>query len=235
MPLATSHDGGKTWVKSKTPFDELQSGERPSVIRLASGRLFFVADYNPSNQAHIHKDGAFVALSDDDGKTWKQKRLPADVLTVGYTTATQGPNGVIHVVTSKNSPNYEIELNEAWVMSDTEAVSAAPASIAKMAEHKETLPDGSRVVWSSGRADDGRMLLDGPETFTYANGKPEWTLNFKLGKRVGDEVFYRVDGSKAWSKSYSGDGEWTWRIFDSGGAVTAESKWKGKTLVEVVK
>jgi hypothetical protein len=235
MPLATSHDGGKTWVKSKTPFDELQSGERPSVIRLTSGRLFFVADYNPKNEKHIHKDGAFVALSDDDGKTWKMKRLPDDVLTVGYTTATQGPDGTIHVVTSKNSPNYEIELNEAWILSDTEAASPAPTALAKVTEHKETLPDGSRVVWSSGRSDDGRMLLDGPETFTYANGKPEWKMTFKLGQKVGDEIFYRADGSKAWSKDHAGDGTWTWRIFNSGGAVTAESKWKGKTLVEVVK
>jgi len=234
MPLATSHDGGKTWVKSKTLFDQLLSGERPSVIRLASGRLFFVADYNPKNEKHIHKDGAYVALSDDDGKTWKMKRLPQDILTVGYVTATQGPDGTIHVVTSKNEVNYEIELNEAWVMSDSDASSLAPASIAKVEAHKETLPDGSRVEWSSGRGDDGRMLLDGPETFTYANGKPEWTTSFHLGQKVGDEVFYRADGSKAWSKSYSGDG-WTWRRFDDRGALVAESKWKGKTLVEVVK
>ena len=99
----------------KTIFDPLASGERPSVIRLASGRLFFVADFNPKHEKHIHKDGAYVALSDDDGKTWKQKRLPADILTVGYVTATQGPDGVIHIVTSKNTVNYEIELNEAWV------------------------------------------------------------------------------------------------------------------------
>lgn len=61
MPLATSHDGGKTWAKSKTPFDELMSGERPGVIRLKSGRLFFVADYNPTHQKHLHKDGAYVS------------------------------------------------------------------------------------------------------------------------------------------------------------------------------
>ncbi len=93
MPLSISSDGGKTWRVTPTPFDELISGERPSVIRLASGRLFFVADYNPNHEKHIHKDGAFVALSNDDGKTWKMKRLPADILTVGYVTATQGPDG----------------------------------------------------------------------------------------------------------------------------------------------
>lgn len=234
MPLATSHDGGKTWVKSKTPFDQLLSGERPSVIRLTSGQLFFVADYNPKNEKHIHKDGAYVALSDDDGKTWKMKRLPENILTVGYVTATQGPDGTIHVVTSKNTVNYEIELNEAWVLSDSESASVAPSSIAQVEQHKETLPDGSRVSWSSGRGDDGGVLLEGAETFTYANGKPEWTMKFHLGQKVGDEVFYRVDGSKEWEKSYSGDG-WIWRRFDGSGAVIAESKWKGKTLVEVVR
>ena len=74
MPLATSHDDGKTWTKSKLPFDPLASGERPSVIRLSDGKLFFVADANPKNQKHIHKDGAYVALSSDDGKTWTIKR-----------------------------------------------------------------------------------------------------------------------------------------------------------------
>jgi formylglycine-generating enzyme required for sulfatase activity len=44
MPKAVSRDGGKTYEKSKTPFRPLGSGQRPSIIRLASGRLFFVAD-----------------------------------------------------------------------------------------------------------------------------------------------------------------------------------------------
>src|SRR6185312_11871671 len=106
MPLATSHDDGKTWVKAKTPFDPLASGQRPDVIRLADGKLFFVADHNPPKGRHQMSNGAYIALSDDDGKTWTMKNLPADIGTVGYTTATQGVNGVIHIVTSKNSPNF---------------------------------------------------------------------------------------------------------------------------------
>lgn len=97
MRVAVSNDGGNTWQKSKTPFDELMSGERPSAIRLKSGRLFFVANFNPKPEKHIHKDGAYVALSDDDGKTWTMKPLPSNVLTVGYTTATQGADGVTHL------------------------------------------------------------------------------------------------------------------------------------------
>ena len=237
MPLATSHDGGRTWQKSKTPFDQLLSGERPSVLRLASGNLFFVADYNPKNEKHIHKDGAYVAISTDDGQSWHQKRLPSEgdhgILTVGYVTATQGPDGVVHIATSKNTVNYEIELNEAWVMSDTLAESPAASRVDNAVPHKDVLADGTRATWTSGRSDDGRTLLEGPETFTYANGKPQWTLNFRLGQKVGDEIYYRPDGSTAWQKSYTTGGEWTWRNFDTTGRQTSESRWRNKTLVSV--
>jgi len=233
MPLATSTNGGKTWQKSKTPFDELLSGERPSVIRLASGRLFFVADYNPAHEKHVHKDGAYVALSDDDGKIWKQKRLPSDILTVGYVTATQGPDGIIHIATSKNTVNYEIELNESWVLSgETEATPAA-TSITNVMEHRENWPSGKlKAVWSSGRADDGRILLEGPQTLYNEVGAKEWTATFHLGKKVGDEFFYRPDGSKLWQKSYAADGSWTGRNFDTDGKLTSESHWRNKTLVD---
>jgi hypothetical protein len=232
MPLATSADGGRTWTKSKTPFDPLESGERPSVIRLASGRLFFVADFNPSHEKHIHKDGAYVALSDDDGKTWRLKRLPPDILTVGYVTATQGRDGVIHIATSKNTVNYEIELNEAWVLSDSEAVTPEPGSIAQVERHRENWPNGKpKAEWGAGRASDGEMLLEGPQTFYFENGKVQWSAQFHLGQGVGDEVLYREDGSKEWVKTYGDGGTWTWRLFDDKGAQTAESHWHGKTLL----
>jgi hypothetical protein len=232
MPLATSSDGGKTWKKSKTIFDPLESGERPSVIRLASGRLFFVADYNPAKEKHLHKDGAYVALSSDDGKTWKQKRLPADILTVGYVTATQGPDGIIHIVTSKNTVNYEIELNEAWVLSDAPAVPEA-TSISNLVEHREKWPNGKlKAVWSTGRAGDGRILLEGKQTLYAESGAKMWSSNFHLGRKIDDEVFYRPDGAKLWQKTYAADGAWDWRNFDAAGKQTSESHWRGKTLID---
>jgi len=232
MPLATSTDGGKSWVKSKTPFDPLESGERPSVIRLASSRLFFVADCNPKNQKHIHKDGSYVALSDDDGKTWKQRKLPDNIVTVGYTTATQGPDGIIHIVTSKNTPDYEIELNEAWILSDA-GVSATPESIFDVVKHRELWLNGKpKATWSTGRASDGRVLLEGPETLYNNAGRKQWTINFHLGSKTGTEVFYRADGSKQWEKIYAADGGWTWKLYDAAGKTTAESTWKNKTLLE---
>ncbi len=231
MPLAVSRDGGATWEKSKTPFDELMSGERPSVIRLKSGRLFFVADFNPKPEKHIHKDGAYVALSEDDGHTWTIKPLPRNVLTVGYTTATQGADGVIHVVTSKNKPDFEIELNEAWVLDAAAGATDEAVTMGSVTKHVERRNGGIRATWSSGRASDGRILLEGPEVFYYPDGKVMWREQFHLGRSMGVETFYRRDGTLQWSKSYSSGDHWTWRLFNSAGNQTVESSWQGKTLL----
>ncbi len=234
MPLARSTDGGKTWKKSKTPFDPLLSGERPSVIRLASGRLFFVADYNPKNEKHLHNDGAYVALSGDDGATWTVKRLPLEVHTVGYTTATQGADGVIHVVTSKNKPDYEIELNEAWILDKSAGANIAASGLVRDVQHfTERYPGSAKVMatWSAGRFADGRVLLDGPETFFYPTGKPMWSIDFHAGRKVGEERYFRADGTPVWVKQYATDGTWTWNNFDRAGKRIATSIWHGKTLL----
>lgn len=230
MPLAISHDGGKTWQKRATPFDELLSGERPSVIRLHDGKLFFVADYNPTHQKHIHKDGAYVALSDDDGATWTMKALPKEIVTVGYTTATQGANGVIHVITSKNKPDYEIELTESWVLDrDAGLTTEATLSMGTVTHHEEKYASGKvRIRWGSATASDGRVLLEGPEEAFYASGKPMWKLNFHAGEKVGIETSWREDGTRAWEKTYHPGGEWTWVLFDEHGKQTVSSTWKGK-------
>jgi formylglycine-generating enzyme required for sulfatase activity len=234
MPLARSSDGGKTWRKSATPFDELLSGERPSVIRLASGRLFFVADYNPKHEKHIHKDGAFVALSEDDGANWTMKRLPADILTVGYTTATQGADGVLHVVTSKNSPNYEIELNEAWVLDKNAADASPQPKVGLTGIDKNVDKDKAgniTAVWTTARVSDERILLHGPEAFMYPSGKLMYSATFRAGQKIGEEKYLRENGSPIWVKHYADNGTWTWDNYDASGKRIAESKWRGKMLL----
>ncbi len=234
MPLATSHDDGKSWVKSKTPFDPLASGQRPSIIRLASGSLFFVGDHNPPKGRHSPKDGAYVALSNDDGNTWIMKNLPPDVGTVGYTTATQDNGGTIHIVTSKNLPNYEIEINEAWVLDKDARVNVEGSNSVQDAKLvTEHFAGGTRTMatWSAGRVADERTLLDGPEKFYYPDGKLLWSANFNAGRKVGEEEYFRADGTHIWKKQYAEDGTWTWDNFDATGNRTAISKWRGKTLL----
>ena len=41
-----STDGGKTWKVSKSPFAALGSNQRPTMIRLASGRLFVAGRFS---------------------------------------------------------------------------------------------------------------------------------------------------------------------------------------------
>ena len=202
MPKSVTRDGGKTYEKSKTPFQPLGSGQRPSVIRLASGRLFFVADLFDKKKLGAKGAGAFVALSDDDGATWTKRQLPG-LVTVGYTTATQAPNGVIHVVTSKNAPAVHIELNEAWVME------GGPESAA---------PPG---------------MISGTEVFRYPGGGKEWEVSYRNGRKTGRETWWRESGRKTWEKVYAADGSWDWKVFDDAGRVTAESVWKGKDLVRL--
>src|ERR1039458_9036745 len=219
MPLARSTDGGKTWHKSRTIFDPLASGQRPSVIRLASGRIFFVGDHNPPQGKHRPTDGAYVALSDDDGTTWTIKNLPPDVATVGYTTATQGPDGTIHVVTSKNTPNVEIELNEAWVLDktaggqDTSHPICGPddkpgPNTAKISKSIKDSTGRPKQSWSSILICGGQVMLDGPEKFLYPNGKLMYSADFSAGYKVGEERYLRQDGTPFWVKKYAYFGTW---------------------------
>ena len=203
MPKVVSRDGGKTYAKSKTPFQPLGSGQRPSLIRLASGRLFFVADLFDKKKLGEKGAGAFVALSDDDGETWKTRRLP-NIVTVGYTTATQAPNGIIHIVTSKNVPPVHIEMNETWIQ-----------------QGGAQDPDAR-----------GQYRLEGKQTFYYENGRKLWEVTYDHGRKIGIETLWTEDGAKRWERHYATTGEWTWTLFSASGKVTAESRWKAKRLLD---
>lgn len=225
MPKAVSLDGGKTWVKSKTPFRPLGSGQRPSVIRLASGRLFFVADLFDKKKLGPTGAGAFVALSDDDGETWTTRQLP-NIVTVGYTTATQAPNGLIHIVTSKNNPPLHIELNEAWVRRGGAEEPEPPAPVSVLSYVERYSSRRPRVTWSLANG-----LLEGRQTFYYENGRKQWETTFDRGRPSGAETFWSPDGRKQWERNHTGD-TWTWKIYDPSGRVIAESRWRRKQLLD---
>jgi len=158
-----------------------------------------------------------------------------EIVTVGYTTATQSKDGLMHIVTTKNDPNnVEIELNEAWLLSDTPGPTPAATTTVPPTQHTELYPDGKPyATWSDSHTSDGRTVLEGPQTILYPNGKPLWTQTFHLGQPIGTEIYYRPDGTKVWQKIYAEDGTWTWLNFDLTNHQTAESRWKNKTLQSV--
>lgn len=249
MPSATSADGGRTYAMGRTPFSQVSSGQRPSVLRLASGRLFMTGDFYPSKRMQkapsIKEDGSYVALSDDDGATWRIKRLPGNFSvhrgkpSMGYSVARQAPNGVIHVVTSCNHPGLHYELNEAWILGDETFADDDPTlsrsgatAIAGVREHRENHPDGSpRVVWSSGLADDGRVLLHGRETWYYPDGSRQREADYRLGVKVDRETFWSPGGAREWEWDHRPDGTSVWRTWWSDGSLRSESTWRDHRLV----
>jgi hypothetical protein len=129
--------------------------------------------------------------------------------------------------------NYEIELNEAWILAPDAVQSPEPNAIGPITKHSEKWPNGKpKAEWGTAHASDGRILLEGPQTFYFEDGTRQWTATFHLGRKIGDEIFNRADGSKVWEKTYSSDDAWTWQIFDAAGKQTAESHWRGKTLLD---
>ena len=206
-------------------------GLRPSVIRLASGRLFYVSDTFPS-RPQPRRPGAFVALSDDDGETWTKRDLPG-VSTVGYVTATQTPNGVIHLVTSKTRPApLHIEMSESWVLRGGPEW-PSDVQMPNVTTTKETYASGKpKAEWSSGIASDGNYRLNGRQVFYYENGTRQWEASYVAGRPIGTETYWSADGRKKWERIYSANGTWIWRTFDDAGKLSAESTWVGKNLVE---
>lgn len=190
--------------------------------------------------------GCYVALSEDDGQTWRLKRLigtqphesplalgGAD--TLGYSAACQAPNGLIHLITSMNHPCLHFELNEAWILApDAPAprhaalLKSAATLVAAPQEHRESNPDGNPLaVWSVGVANDGRLLLHGTETRFFPDGGKQYEAAYRLGRKTGSETRWRADGSVQEQWQHREDGVSVWTHYWPGGAKKAESHWRG--------
>ena len=246
MPKSVSTDGGKTWKVSKTPFPALASNQRPSILRLKSGKLLFACDYQRRGGAQpkgITQRGAMVALSDDEGKTWRMKKLIGTQQherdrpwgeTIGYSAVRQGPNGMIHLITTMNRPCLHFEFNEAWILSDApdkrssdELIAPAATRISGVREYKEVHPGGkTRIAWSAGLGDDGRYLLHGIETWYCTGEQKQYQATYKLGRKVGAETLWTAGGEIVWQWVHDPDGTSVWTQYWPGGGKKAQSAWR---------
>jgi hypothetical protein len=249
MPQVISRDGGKMWEKSKTPFAALGVNQRPSLLRLKSGRLLFAGDFQRRGNVaprEIAERGCYVALSEDDGKTWRTKKLPGaqrherfqsenDPATLGYSVLRQAPNGVIHLITSMTAPCLHFEFNEMWILSDvalpdsdSELMRPRAIRVGKVEAFTEEYSHGKlKARWSGGVADDGRFLLHGEQKFFFENGKPRYEAHYELGRKTGAETLWRADGSMQWRWDHRRDGTSSWTEFWENGNKKAESTWRG--------
>ena len=192
MPKSISRDGGSTWEHSPTTFATLGTNQRPTIIRLASGRLFFASDlqridgFQPPGSS---EKGSFVALSEDEGKTWKVKKLiggqehESDMrrmamqgTTLGYAIARQSPDGIIHLIATMTDPCLHYEFNEAWILDqgstdESKIMEPKASSVSGIKSYRETWTDGTtRLEYQAGMGDDGRWLLHGKESWFHPDG-----------------------------------------------------------------
>lgn len=138
MPMSMSADAGRSWDSADGPFDTVHSGQRPVMMRLRQGPLFFASfargmQVTDASDAQRAIWGLFGALSYDEGKTWPVRRLISDdgpgrwmqggawtggflmshtyAEPRGYLTATQDAAGMMHLLSSRN--HYAFTL--AWL------------------------------------------------------------------------------------------------------------------------
>jgi hypothetical protein len=149
--------------------------------------------------------------------------------TLGYVHAAQGPNGVIHLMTSMNHPSMHFEMNEAWVLSDARGEAnqgwAGPSS--KPRRHAEKYPNGKvKAEWGSRAAANGDYVLHGRETWYYPDGRKKYEATYADGKKAGTESYWLPNGALKWTWQHRPDGTSVWTQYWPGGGKKAESTWR---------
>ena len=252
---STSYDRGKTWTKGKSTFPMLWTKQKSSFLRLKSGRLFFATDAHKSGDGWKPFDfpynGVVVALSEDEGKTWHIKELEMAQLyekkvydetmdreepspewnnlkTIGYSVATQGENEYIHIATTSNHPAIHFELNEAWILSDSQEIILGDVKPGKIETFKDYYPNGNlKSVWSGFIAKDGRFLRHGQEKTYFKNDNIEYEANYDCGHLTGIEKFYTKKGSLRWEKNHDKESKsYVWIQYWDNGNKKSETCWK---------
>ena len=245
-PQNTSTNWGTDWSASVvSPFPPLGSAQRPSLIKLADGNLFFTGD------AYLHKvnhpppagwklgDGCFVALSTNNGASWRFKSLPVQLPnhergthgTVGYVTARQAPNGVIHILTTETQPCLHYEMNESWVLSDLGDITPETSG-GMVKDFSENYPNGKvRSQWSARICPDGRYLLNGREMDFYEDGIKEHEVVYVNGRKSGEEIFWTAGGTKLWTWEHDlKENRGVWTQYWPNGRKRCESTWNTKPM-----
>jgi len=250
MPKSISSDGGRTYKVTKTPFPHLGSNQRPTLIRLASGRLFMAGDLQSEKgvqPAGVTERGAYVALSDDEGETWTIRSLPGTQVheltkraeqmgggTLGYSVARQAPNGIINLAVTMTSPCLHFELNEAWILhggdvsaDDTTLRANSATAIRDVQEYVEHDTDGRpHLRYSGGIGNDGRFLLHGPSKWYYPDGRIQREAGYALGRLTGTETYHGPDGTREWTREHGADGTVVWTNYWPDGKVRTRSHWR---------
>lgn len=253
MPQSISYDRGETWDISPSPFPMMTSGQRPSLVKLASGVLVTAGDYQNKQrqkpQAFCDKDGSYIAYSTDEGETWTLKDLPGqqprkkdgDIFggggTVGYSVTCQSPDGMIHLVTSNTHPCLHFSFNEAWLYqpvpeqqpSDSQLLEPEQKQVEQVKTFQEQYPSGAvRCQYAGGQEAGGRFLLHGEERWYYETGELEAVYHYSHGKPVATHTRYHKNGNKDWEWEYYSDNTARHSTYHATGTLRSTAGWRGK-------
>ena len=133
-PFSHSTDFGKTWSYSASPFPPILNSQRSVLLRLKEGPLLLVSytdtifavrdkiakgmDFVDVEGNSHNAVGMFAAISFDEGKTWKHRKLvpnwwkkPWRSRHHGYLSCVQTPDQMIHLISS----SHYYQFNLAWL------------------------------------------------------------------------------------------------------------------------
>jgi antitoxin component YwqK of YwqJK toxin-antitoxin module len=239
-PVSTSSDSGASWEPAKpSALPALSRNQRPCMIRLANGHLCIVTDSYASKTGKsppgwAYGEGCVVGISANNGASWHFKRLPVELPherdrkhgTLGYATARQAPNGVIHVLATMTHPCLHYEFNEAWVFSGAGDITPE-ARGGQVQQFRENYADGKpRITWAARICPNGRYLLDGPEVSYYPDGRKEHEVTYDCGRKTGAETLWNEDGAKLWAWEHNPNKHTSvWTHFWPNGQKRIESTW----------
>ena len=233
MPMSISRDMGVNWTYSASEFQPLVGGQRLVLKRLMEGPILLVSFTNPNTGMKLEDSagkelrlfGMFAALSFDEGKTWPVKKLlteggpareidgggntgkfimdPTHAEPKGYLAAKQTPDGLIHLITSKQ---YYV-FNLAWLRQETTEAQNQAAT-----ERNDSLVPG--VVIDHSPADTG-IYIGSPSITVLPNGFYIVSHDFFGPATKEDQtvIFRSKDAGRTWEKLTDFYGQYWSTIF----------------------
>ncbi len=233
MPMSISKDMGQSWTYSASEFPPLSGGQRLVLRRLQEGPILLVSFTDRKEGMVIRDPagaerrvfGMFAALSFDEGRSWPVKRLLTDggpareldgggntgkfVMDAthaeprGYLAATQTPDGLIHLISSKQ--HYVFNL--AWLQ---QGGGTAQSEASDGADHSQV----PGVVIDHSPASTG-TYLGSPSIAVLPDGSYVVSHDF-YGPATNEDhtaIFRSKDAGKTWEKLADFYGQYWSTIF----------------------
>lgn len=158
--------------------------------------------------------------------------------TLGYSTVRQGPNGLIHILSTMTHPCLHYTINEAWLLTGgrQQATKAPVVAPAVRTQLTAATGSGGKASWSALVGGSAGYVLDGPFAAVRADGTPEYNASYANGTVLEQTYFDTtdLDYRAVWSWVHLPSGTSTFTRYWAGGPmgappmVAARSSWSNR-------